>query len=335
MATIAAIAGFSAVSGSSVAASATMGKVAYPEMRRFHYSPRLAAGIVAAGATVDFLIPPSLGFVIFGMLTEQSIGKLLISGVIPGLILSGAFMGILYCWVKWDPSLAPSSPEPVPWREKLAALKGTWETVTIFLLVMGGIYLGFFTANEAAGIGATLLFVLALGKRKLTWATLLSSLRESLRISVMVLFLVAGANVFSYFLALSTIPMKVSLWIGGLAVSKYVILTIIVLIYLLLGCFLDAISMMILTLPVIYPVILALGFDPVWFGVICVLMMGAGLITPPMGLTVFTVASIVNDAKVEEVFRGALPFLIAILFVTFLVTLFPSLALFLPGLMGR
>ena len=335
MATIAAIAGFSAVSGSSVAASATMGKVAYPEMRRFHYSPRLAAGIVAAGATVDFLIPPSLGFVIFGMLTEQSIGKLLISGVIPGLILSGAFMGILYGWVKWDPSLAPSSPEPVPWREKLAALKGTWETVTIFLLVMGGIYLGFFTANEAAGIGATLLFVLALGKRKLTWATLLSSLRESLRISVMVLFLVAGANVFSYFLALSTIPMKVSLWIGGLAVSKYVILTFIVMIYLLLGCFLDAISMMILTLPVIYPVILALGFDPVWFGVICVLMMGAGLITPPMGLTVFTVASIVNDAKVEEVFRGALPFLIAILFVTFLVTLFPSLALFLPGLMGR
>jgi tripartite ATP-independent transporter DctM subunit len=335
MATIAAIAGFSAISGSSVAASATMAKVAYPEMRRFHYSPRLAAGVVAAGATVDFLIPPSLGFVIFGMLTEQSIGKLLISGMVPGLILSGAFMGILYGWVKWDPSLAPRSMEAVPWREKMAALKGTWETVVIFLIVMGGIYLGFFTPNEAAGIGATLVFVLALVKKKLTWATLLSSLTESLRVSVMVLFLVAGANVFSYFLALSTIPIKVSAWIGGLAVSKYVILTLIVFIYLLLGCFLDAISMMILTLPVIYPVILTLRFDPIWFGVVCVLMMGAGLITPPMGLTVFTVASVVKDAEVEEVFRGALPFLIAILFVTFLVTLFPPLALYLPSLMGK
>ena len=335
MATIAAIAGFSAVSGSSVAASATMGKVAYPEMRRFNYSPKLAAGIVAAGATVDFLIPPSLGFVIFGMLTEQSIGKLLISGMIPGLMLSGAFMGILYGWVKLNPALAPSSPEPASWREKLSALKGTWETLSIFFLVMGGIYLGFFTPNEAAGVGATLLFLMALVKKKLSRTILLSALVESLRVSVMVLFLVAGANVFSYFLALSTIPMEVSAWVGGLAVSKYIILTIIVLIYLLLGCFLDAISMMILTLPVIFPVIVGLGFDPIWFGVICVLMMGAGLITPPMGLTVFTVASVIQETTVEEVFKGALPFLLAILFVTFLITLYPPLALFLPGLMGK
>ena len=335
MATIAAIAGFSAVSGSSVAASATMGKVAYPEMRRFNYSPKLAAGIVAAGATVDFLIPPSLGFVIFGMLTEQSIGKLLISGMIPGLMLSGAFMGILYGWVKLNPALAPSSPEATSWREKLSALQGTWETLSIFLLVMGGIYLGLFTPNEAAGVGATLIFLIALVKKKLTRAILLSALTESLRVSVMVLFLVAGANVFSYFLALSTIPMRVSAWVGGLAVSKYIILTIIILIYLLLGCFLDAISMMILTLPVIFPVIMSLGFDPIWFGVICVLMMGAGMITPPMGLTVFTVASVIEEIKVEEIFKGALPFLLAILFVTFLITLYPPLALFLPGLMGR
>ena len=335
IATIAAVAGFSAISGSSVAASATFARVAYPEMRRFNYSPKLASGIVAAGATIDFLIPPSLGFVVFGMLTEQSIGKLLISGMFPGLILAGAFMAILFLWVKLNPGAAPSSPEPASLREKLSALKGIWETVAIFLIVIGGIYLGFFTPNEAAGVGATLIFVMALVKKKLNRRILLASLYEASRISVMVLFLVAGANVFSYFLALSTIPMKVSAWIGGLAVSKYVILTIIVLIYLLLGCFLDAISMMILTLPVIFPVVMAIGFDPIWFGVVCILMMGAGLITPPMGLTVFTVASIVDDAKLEEVFKGALPFLIAILFVTFLITLCPQIALYLPGMMGR
>jgi len=335
MATIASIAGFSAISGSSVASSAAFGKVAYPEMRRFNYSPRLAAGTVAAGATIDFLIPPSLGFVIFGMLTEQSIGKLLISGMIPGLLLAGAFMAILYVWVKFNPNSALSSPEGASWREKIAALKGIWETVVIFLLVIGGIYTGLFTPTEAAGVGATLIFLMAIWKRKLTWKILLDSLFEATRVSVMVLFLVAGANVFSYFLALSTIPMKVSTWIIGLGVSKYLILTIIVLIYLLLGCFLDAISMMILTLPVIFPVILNLGFDPIWFGVVCVLMMGAGLITPPMGLCVFTVASIAKDAPLEEVFKGALPFLIAIFFITFLITLFPQIALYLPSMMGR
>jgi len=335
MATIASIAGFSAISGSSVASSAAFGKVAYPEMRRFNYSQRLASGIVAAGATIDFLIPPSLGFVIFGMLTEQSIGKLLISGMIPGLMLAGAFMGILYVWVKFNPNSALSSPEGVSWKDKIYALKGIWETVAIFLLVIGGIYLGFLTPTEAAGVGATVLFLMAFIKRKLSLKILLDSLFEAVRVSVMVLFLVAGANVFSYFLALSTIPMKVSTWIVGLGVSKYGILTIIIFIYLLLGCFLDAISMMILTLPVIFPVVLNLGFDPIWFGVVCVLMMGAGLITPPVGLCVFTVASIAKDAPLGEVFKGALPFIVAIFLITFLITLYPSIALYLPRMMGR
>jgi tripartite ATP-independent transporter DctM subunit len=244
-------------------------------------------------------------------------------------------MVILYVWVKFNPNSALSSPEEVSWKVKVAALRGVWETLVIFLLVIGGIYTGVLTPTEAAGVGATLLFIITAAKRKLTTKALLASLYESIRISVMVLFLVAGANVFSYFLALSTIPMKMSVWIGGLAISKYVILSIIVSIYLMLGCFLDAISMMILTLPVIFPVVVKLGFDPIWFGVICVLMMGAGLITPPMGLCVFTVAGIAEDASLEEVFQGALPFLIAILFVTFLITVFPQLALVLPGMMGR
>ena len=335
MATIAACAGFAAISGSSVAAAATMGTVAYPEMRRFNYSPRLASGTVAAGGTLAFLIPPSLGFVVYGMLAQESIGKLLISGIFPGLILAGAYIGILFGLVKLHPDWAPLVAGTVSFREKLTALKGVWETVAIFLLVIGGIYFGIFTPNEAAGVGATILFLIALLKRKLTWEALLASLYDTVRISVMVLFLVAAANVFSYFLALSMIPMKVSAWIVGLGVSRYVILAIIVLIYLVLGCFLDAISMMVLTLPVILPVMATLKFDPIWFGVVCVIMMEAGLITPPMGLNVFTVAAIAKDTSLEEIFKGALPFLFAMLFVTFLITLFPQIALFLPSMMGR
>lgn len=335
MATIAACAGFAAISGSSVAAAATMGTVAYPEMRRFHYSPRLASGTVAAGGTLAFLIPPSLGFVVYGMLAQESIGKLLISGIFPGLILAGSYIGILFGLVKLCPHWAPPVGGSVSFREKLTALKGVWEPVAIFLLVIGGIYFGVFTPTEAAGVGATILFLTALLKRRLTWEALLTSLYETMRISVMVLFLVAAANVFSYFLALSTIPIKVSAWIIGLGVSRYVVLAIIVVIFLALGCFLDAISMMVLTLPVILPVMATLNFHPIWFGVVCVIMMEAGLITPPMGLNVFTVAAIAKDTSLEEIFKGALPFLAAMLFVTVLITLFPQIALFLPGMMGR
>ncbi|MBW2038125.1 MAG: TRAP transporter large permease [Deltaproteobacteria bacterium] len=335
IATIGACAGFAAVSGSSVATAATMGTVALPEMKRFNYHPRLATGSIAAGGTLGFLIPPSIGFVVYGMLTEQSIGKLLIAGMLPGIILAAAYIAIVVLQVKMNPSLAPASPESVTWREKFIALRGIWEPLAIFLVVMGGIYLGFFTPTEAGAMGATALFLTAFVKRKLTWHNLFASLEEAVRISVMVLFLVAGANVFSYFLALSTIPMKVAIWVAGLEVSPYVILAIIVVSYLFLGCFLDAISMMVLTLPVIFPVILALGFDPIWFGVIAVLMMEAGLITPPMGLNIFTVAGVAKDTPVEEIFRGAMPFLISIFVIVAIITVFPKIALLLPGMMLR
>jgi tripartite ATP-independent transporter DctM subunit len=200
---------------------------------------------------------------------------------------------------------------------------------------MGGIYLGFFTPTEAGAIGATMLFIVALFKRKLNLTTMKEALQEAVRISVMVLFLVAGANVFSYFLALSTIPMAVSSWVAELEVSRYMILFIIILIYLFLGCFLDAISMMVLTMPVIFPIILTLRFDPIWFGVIAVLMMEAGLITPPMGLNIFTVAGVAKDIPVETIFRGVTPFLLAIFAVVFMITVFPKLALLLPAMMLR
>ncbi len=333
IATIGASAGFAAVSGSSVATAATMGTVALPEMKRFNYHPRLATGSIAAGGTLGFLIPPSIGFVVYGMLTEQSIGKLLIAGMIPGLILALAYIGIIIAWVKLNPGLAPASPKAVGWSEKFSSLLGIWEPLAIFLLVMGGIYAGFFTPTEAGAIGATVLFLVALIKRRLGWENLTVALKEAVRISVMVLFLVAGANVFSYFLALSTIPVKVAAWAGGLDVSPYLIHAIIVVIYLFLGCFLDAISMMVLTMPVIFPVVLALGFDPIWFGVIAVLMMEAGLITPPMGLNIYTVAGVAKDTPVETIFRGVAPFLLSIFVIVFFITLFPGIALFLPGMM--
>lgn len=335
IATIVAIAGFSAISGSSVATSASFAKTVIPEMRRYRYDPKFAGGIVAAGATIDFLIPPSIGFVVYGMLTEQSIGKLLIAGMLPGLILAAAFIGIIVVWVKLRPEAAPSLEERVTWKERFLALGGIWETILVFVLTIGGLYFGYVNPTEAGGVGAALLLMIALGKRMLSWRETIACLLDTTRISVMVLFLVAGASVFSYFLALSTIPTTVSAWISGLGVSRYAVLAILVLIYLVLGCFLDAVSMMVLTMPVVFPVIVDLGFDPIWFGVICVLMMNAGLITPPVGLNVYTIAGIIKDVPMKEVFKGAMPFLLAILGVAVLLTVFPQIVTILPAQMGR
>ena len=306
--------------------------VALPEMKRYGYHPKLATGSVAAGGTLGFLIPPSIGFVVYGMLTEQSIGKLLVAGMIPGILLAGAYAGTIMVWVKLNPKLAPVEPQAVTWEDKARSLLGVWEPLALFLIVMGGIYLGLFTPTEAGAVGATALFLVALAKRRLTWNNLVAALLESVRISVMVLFLVAGANVFSYFLALSTIPMQVAEWVAQLEVSRYLIHVVILVIYLFLGCFLDAISMMVLTLPVIFPVVTALNFDPIWFGVIAVLMMEAGLITPPLGLNIFVISG-VADVPMETVFRGAIYFLAAILFVVIMITLFPQIALLLPSMM--
>lgn len=335
VATIGACGAFAAVSGSSVATAATMSKVALPEMNRFNYDPKLSTGSVAAGGTLGFLIPPSIGFVVYGMLTEQSIGKLLISGILPGIMLTLAYMSVVIVWVKKYPDAAPSNSHIVSWKEKIDAIRGVREPLLLFLFVMGGIYSGLFTPDEAGAIGATLLLLVALFKRRLTWLATSKAMAESLRISAMVLMLVAGANVFSYFMALSTIPALTAVWVTSLDVSPYVIHSLILAIYLILGCFIDAISMMVLTLPVVFPIILALKFDPIWFGVIAVLMMEAGLITPPMGLNLFTVAGAAKDVRLETVMKGAAPFLITIILVAVILTIFPQIALFLPNMMSR
>jgi len=335
VATIGACGAFAAVSGSSVATAAAMGTVALPEMERFKYDPKLATGSVAAGGTLGFLIPPSIGFVVYGMLTEQSIGKLLISGIFPGLLLAGAYSAVVTGWAILYPQAAPRDKTPVTWAEKLAAVKGVKEPLFIFLFVIGGIYTGFFTPDEAGAVGATVLLIVTAVKKRLSWEALYSSMTSSIRISVMVLMLVAGANVFSYFMALSTIPVQAATWVTSLEVSRYTILALIIFVYVILGCFLDAISMMVLTLPVVFPIILALHFHPIWFGVVAVLMMEAGLITPPMGLNLFTVAGVAKGVSLETVIKGAIPFLIAIIVVAVVLTVFPGIALVLPNMMSR
>ncbi len=333
IATIGACAGFAAVSGSSVAATAAMGTVALPEMLRYKYDRKLATGVIAAGGTLSFLIPPSLGFVIFGMLTEQSIGKLLVAGVVPGLILTVLYATIVFFWVLIQPSAAPRMTEKVSFVEKIKALKGVKETVLVFTIVIGGIYGGYINPTEAGAIGAFSLFVIVLIKRRLRLSDFLKGLLDTVRISAMVLFLVAGATLFSYFLALTTIPTVVTQWIVGLGVSRYLVLTIILLIYIMLGCFLDAVSMMVLTLPVVFPIVVSLGFDPIWFGVVAVVMMEAGLITPPVGLNVYTLAGISKDIPMAEIFKGVTPFLLSIVLLVLVLILFPSISTFLPKLM--
>ncbi len=333
IATIGACSGFSAICGSSVATAATLGKVALPEMARYHYDTRLSTGAVSAGGTLGFLIPPSIGFVVYGILTEQSIGKLLVSGFIPGIILALAYAGIIVAWAMIHPEAAPVNTEKVSLKEKLACLKTVWELVVVFLLVMGGIYLGFFTPTEAGAVGAFFLLAVTLLRRKLSRPAMVEAMKSTTKVSVMIFMILAGAYVFTYFMALTMIPMNLSVALSQLAMSRYVVLAVILMGYLVLGCFLDATSMMVLTLPVIFPTILKLGFNPIWFGVISVLMMEAGLITPPLGLNIFVISGVAG-VPMETVFRGAVYFLLAIFAVVVLVTIFPGLVLFLPGIMG-
>ena len=333
IATIGACAGFSAICGSSVATAATLGRVALPEMKKFNYDIHLATGSVAAGGTLGFLIPPSIGFVVYGILTEQSIGKLLISGFLPGFLLALAYILIIVVWVKIKPEAAPLNYKKISFLDKVKALKNVWELIVVFFLVMGGIYFGFFTPTEAGAIGAFFLFIVTIIRKKMTFPSLLEAMKTTTKVSVMIFMILAGAYVFTYFMALTMIPMNLSLYLSNLALSKYAILSVILIGYLILGCFLDATSMMVLTLPVIFPTILKLGFNPIWFGVISVLMMEAGLITPPLGLNIFVIAGVAK-VPMEIVFKGAIFFLFAIFFVVILVTIFPEIVLFLPEIMG-
>jgi tripartite ATP-independent transporter DctM subunit len=332
MATIGACAGFAAICGSTNAAAATMATVALPEMKRYKYSMELATGSVAAGGSLGILIPPSVIFIVYGIMTEQSIGKLFAAGILPGILLSILFILTIYIRVRIKPVLGPPGPK-TSLREKLQSLSGVIEMLLIFGLVMGGLFKGFFTPTEAGAAGAFITLMLAVGRRHISWEKFLVAIWESVRISCMVLVIVAGATVFGHFLAVTRIPYILADWVAGLPLPPWAIMGLIVSIYLIGGCFMDSLAMILLTIPIFYPVAVNLGYDPIWFGVIIVLITEMGVITPPVGVNVYVVSGVAKDVPLEVIFKGILPLLGALIVCNIILIIFPQIALFLPSLM--
>lgn len=331
IATVWACAAFSAICGSTNATAATMAAATLPEMKRYNYKAGLATGVVAAGGSLGILIPPSVIFIVYGIMTEQSIGKLFIAGIIPGILLTLLFIVTIVVWAMLKPELAPRG-QRATFREMIASLSGLVETLVLFLLVMGGLFAGFFTPTEAGGIGAFGTLALALMKRNLTWKGFIAALFETTRISCMILVIVAGATIFGHFLAVSRIPFDIANWISGFDLPPFVIMFFIILVYLVGGCFIDALALIMLTVPIFYPVITHFGYDPIWFGVIIVLITQIGIITPPVGINVYVVNGVARDVPLEVIFKGVVPFLIALIIGTFLLIPFPQIALYLPSL---
>ena len=325
-------AGFAACTGASLAAAAVMGKVAIPEMQKYGYDNRLATGAVAAGGTLAVLIPPSIPLVLFGIITNQSIGVLLIAGVIPGILTAIAYSLLIYGQVKRNPSLAPSL-DAVSWKTRFGSLKKMWGVLVIFCLIIGGIYSGAFTPTEAGGAGATFTFFLALFMKKMGWDTLKESLLETGRVTVMIFAIVVGILIFVRFLALTGLPASIAGAVVNAPVHPLIILTGSLMIYVVLGTFLELIGMMLLTLPIINPAIVALGFDPIWFGIIVVKMCEICLVTPPVGLNVYAVFSVAPNVQIEDIFRGIMPFLAVDIVTIILFIIWPDLITFLPSLM--
>lgn len=336
MATVSACTAFGAVCGSSPATAATMATVSIPEMKRYGYADSLAAGSVASGGGLGMVMPPSVVLIVYGVLTEQSIGALFVSGIIPALVLMVLFIAAIAIKCRMNPALGPKG-ESFTWGEKMRSLVGLVDTICIFGLVIGGMFFGLFTPTEAASVGVLGVLLLAMLKRQLTWDGFKNSLYETLRTSCMVLFLVAGAVVFGKFLAVTRIPFDVANWVASFDLPPVLIMCLIMGIYFVGGCFMDALALIMLTIPVFYPVVSNLGYDPIWFGVIIVLITQLGVITPPVGINVYVVygmsQKIAPGITLESIFKGIVPFLLAICVGIALFFLFPQLILFLPGLM--
>jgi tripartite ATP-independent transporter DctM subunit len=331
MATVVACGGFAAITGTSPATVATMGKVALPEMEKYKYDLKLTAGAVVAGGTIGILIPPSMGFILYGILTEESIGKLFMAGIIPGILEILFYIGTIYIICRIKPAMGPRGPK-VSFVEKLLSLRYTWAMLCLFMLVIGGIYGGWFTPTEAGAIGAFGAIVISFVARKLTQDNLLSAILEAAQTTAMIVMIISGAFVFMKFMAVSRVPDLMAGFLQGLPFPPLVILILIIFLYIILGMFLDAPSAMVLTLPILFPVILSLGFDPIWYGVIMVRVIEVGLITPPMGMNAFVLSG-VTGTPLGVIFRGIVPFFIADIFHIALLIAFPKLSLFLPNIM--
>ncbi|HEY0834739.1 MAG TPA: TRAP transporter large permease [Azospirillum sp.] len=333
LATVVSCGAFSAVCGSSMATAATMAKVAMPPMREYKYSDGLASGSIAAGGTLGILIPPSVILVVYGLISETNIGALFMAGLLPGLIGIILYMAAVTVTVTLYPHLGPAGVRST-WAERFDAFKNVWTIALLFVIVMGGIYLGVFTPTEAAGIGASGAFFLALLRRRLTFKGLVNSLVGAARTTAMLFILVIGAEMFSNFINLAGMPGALRDMVVGMGLSPAAVIVGILVIYLLLGCVLESMSMVLLTVPVFYPLVQALGFDLVWFGIVVVVVTEISLITPPVGMNVFVLRTVLPDVPLKTIFKGVTPFWIADIVRLILITSIPALSLFLPKLIG-
>jgi C4-dicarboxylate transporter, DctM subunit len=334
IATIAACGGFAAISGSSVATAATFSTVAYPEMRRYGYPQSFATGTIAAGGTLGAMLPPSTVLAVYGLITEQDIGQLFIAGIVPGLIAGSMYMMTIVLIGLVRPSYLPAG-ERSSWTQRLQSLRDVWATLLLFAFVIGGLYGGLFTPTEAGGMGAGGAFIIGIARGRLSRADIRRSLLQATRTAAAVFTVLIGALLFGYFLTVTQTPQKVTAFLTGLGVGRYGVLALIMLMYLVLGCLMDALAMIILTIPIIFPVIKQLGFDPIWFGVIIVMTVELGLIHPPVGMNMFVIKSVVEDVKISTIFYGVIPFILTDLVRLILLISFPILATYLPSRMLR
>jgi tripartite ATP-independent transporter DctM subunit len=330
IATITACAGFAAICGSSVATAATFSRVAYPEMRHFGYPTSFATGVIAAGGTLGIMIPPSTVFAVYGLITEQDVGKLFIAGILPGALAVLMYVLTIGLIGAVRPGFLPAGPR-TSWKDRAFALREVWATLLLFAFVVGGIYGGLFTATEAAGCGAAGAFLIGLVRGRLPPREIRRSLLDATRTTAAVFTILIGAILFGYFLTLTQTPQKVTEFLTGLGIGPYGVLTLILLMYLVLGCLMDALAMIILTVPIIFPVIRELGFDPIWFGVIIVMTVELGLIHPPVGMNIFVIKSVIEDVKISTIFYGVSPFIVTDLLRLVILVVFPGLSTWLPS----
>jgi tripartite ATP-independent transporter DctM subunit len=330
LATIVSCGAFAAISGSSVATAATFSTVAYPEMRRYGYPQSFSTGVIAAGGTLGAMLPPSTVLAVYGLITQQDIGKLFQAGIIPGLLAMAMYMVTIAIICRVKPDLLPTVPK-ASWPERLAGLKDVWAPLLLFVMVIGGLYGGVFTPTEAGGVGASGAFLLGVARRRLDRDKIRASLLQATRTAAAVFTVLIGALLFGYFLTITQVPQKVTEFLTGLGIGTYGVLALIMLMYLVLGCLMDAMAMIILTVPIIFPLITQLGFDPVWFGVIIVMTVELGLIHPPVGMNVFVIKSVVQEVTFSSIFKGVLPFIATDILRLVILIAFPIIALWLPG----
>ncbi|RLA98736.1 MAG: C4-dicarboxylate ABC transporter permease [Deltaproteobacteria bacterium] len=332
MATVAASAAFAAICGSNTATAATMSTVALPEMKRYNYDMTLSTGTVASGSTLGVVIPPSVVLIIIGLATGQSISKLFFGGIIPGLILAGLFMFTIYVLCRRNPDWGPAGPK-TSFREKMAALPGGIEMVILFLLVMGGLYAGWFTPSEAGAAGAFFALLLSLLRRSLSWQGFVAAIRDTLRISCMIMVIVTGAVIFGRFLTVTRLPYDMATWTANLPIPHVVILSIMLIIYIIGGAVMDALAFLMITIPIFYPMVISMGYDPIWFGVLITVITTMGAVTPPVGVNTYIVAGMTKEVPLQRVFKGVTFFLPAYVICAAVMIAFPQLTLFLPSLL--